>query len=221
MKTRHWGYLVWLCMAVALPASETVVTPLRTEMLAGMKTLPVPLQKIMEQAAALTSRNLGYLYGSADPAGGGMDCSGTVSYTLQAAGVSGVPRSSDAMYAWLEKAQCLTPVSGTPEITDPVFARLRPGDLLFWSGTYDPGARQNKVTHVMIYLGLSTEGKPLMFGASDGRPYAGRRMCGVSLFDFRMPAAEGRARFVGYGPVPGVDVSGVSPVPPGSGKKLP
>jgi hypothetical protein len=53
-----------------------------------------------------------------------------------------------------------------------------------------------------------------MFGASDGRPYEGKPQCGVSVFDFRMPAAGGKARFVGYGPVPGLAADGLKPEPP-------
>jgi hypothetical protein len=43
-----------------------------------------------------------------------------------------------------------------------------------------------------------------MFGASDGRTYLDRRMWGVSVFDFKLPNAKGRARFVGYSCIPGL-----------------
>ena len=49
-----------------------------------------------------------------------------------------------------------------------------------------------------------------MFGASDGRSYAGIQRWGVSVFDFKMPngtAANGertKVDFVGYGRIPGL-----------------
>ncbi len=220
MKTLLITGFLALTFMHRLPAAagEAVVTPFRAESLAAWAGLPEPLQRILTTAAALTSKNLTYTYGSADPSKGGLDCSGTVFHTLNTAGITGVPRSSDAMYSWVEKSGRLTPVTGTPAITDPVFASLRPGDLLFWSGTYEAGKRENPVTHVMVYLGLDTSGRPLMFGASDGRPCGGKKMCGVSLFDFKMPAAGGKARFAGYGPVPGLDISKVAPAPPAAGK---
>ena len=102
---------------------------------------------------------------------------------------------------------------------------MRPGDLLFWTGTYRVD-RDPPVTHVMIYLGKrKKDGKRLMFGASDGRPYDGQRRNGVSVFDFTMPAARSgdaadavtaaapdRAPdFSGYGPIPGMtDLSDIT-----------
>ena len=102
---------------------------------------------------------------------------------------------------------------------------MRPGDLLFWTGTYRVD-RDPPVTHTMIYLGRrKKDGARLMFGSSDGRPYNGERRNGVSVFDFKMPAAKnGDAAdaattvapaavpdFSGYGPVPGMtDLSDVA-----------
>ena len=64
------------------------------------------------------------------------------------------------------------------------------------------------VTHVMMYLGrLKKNDKPVMFGASNGRTFEGKKQNGVSVFDFRMPrkVKTGRqSKFVGYGPVPGI-----------------
>jgi hypothetical protein len=65
------------------------------------------------------------------------------------------------------------------------FNELKPGDLLFWTGTYDV-EKDPPVTHTMIYLGEDKEtGKPVMLGASDGRSFEGKRMSGVSVFDFK------------------------------------
>jgi hypothetical protein len=48
-----------------------------------------------------------------------------------------------------------------------------------------------------------------MFGASDGRSYAGIQRWGVSVFDFKMPKSDPnnpdkRVDFVGYAPIPGL-----------------
>ena len=64
------------------------------------------------------------------------------------------------------------------------FSKLKPGDLLFWSGTYRV-KRTPPITHVMLYLGKTKNNELLMFGASNGRTYRGKRMNGVSVFDFK------------------------------------
>jgi hypothetical protein len=160
------------------------------------------LQDLIDSGLELTRRNLTYLYGSSDPANRGMDCSGAIHYLLTSHGFDQVPRQSDQLYAWLEKAGTLT------KTTEPVPERvsdlkdLKPGDLLFWSGTY---RIDRKITHVMMYLGTDEQtGQPVMFGASDGRDYRGKPMRGVSVFSFRLPRPESRSKFEGYGPVPGM-----------------
>jgi hypothetical protein len=59
----------------------------------------------------------------------------------------------------------------------------------------------------MLYLGKNKKGERLMFGASDGRTYQGKKMWGVSVFDFNLPDGKGPQRFVGYGCVPGLTCS--------------
>jgi hypothetical protein len=97
---------------------------------------------------------------------------------------------------------------------NPELREMRPGDLLFWTGTYQVDA-DPPVTHTMIFLGRrKKDGHRLMVGASDGRSYDGQRRNGVSVFDFTMPAAHhadsGEAApdhapdFAGYGPIPGM-----------------
>src|SRR5204863_7070507 len=89
------------------------------------------------------------------------------------------------------------------------FKDLLPGDLMFWSGTYQT-AREVPISHVMMYLGREKKtGKRVMFGSSDGRSYNGIQRWGVSVFDFKMPKAdpanpEKRVDFVGYAHVPGL-----------------
>jgi hypothetical protein len=87
---------------------------------------------------------------------------------------------------------------------------LKPGDLLFWSGTYSI-ERDPPITHVMIYLGREKKtGARVMVGASDGRTYQSQQRFGVSVFEFKMPQTENseayegreRPRFIGYGHIP-------------------
>ncbi len=176
----------------------------------GFDEFPGPVRNLLERALALTRRNLGYRFGSSDPALGGMDCSGTIFHLLSEVGIDGVPRSAEAMYRWVLKKGTFKPgdaVTGE----SPAFAALRPGDLLFWSGTYAAGG-PDTVTHVMIYLGRAkADGLPLMVGASDGRTYRGRKCFGVSVFEFRLPGEGSPGRFVGFARVPGLMRSGPRP----------
>lgn len=211
-------FLGWLLALspLSLRAEEAVTSSLALTDLAGSAQWPPALQEFIAYALGLTTRNLTYKFASADPEAGGMDCSGTIYHTLKQAGFKKLPRSSHAMHGWVKDAGLLVPVTGTPDVADPVLAKLKPGDLLFWTGTYDTGDKPAAISHVMLYLGKTVDGgKPVMFGASNGRPYRGKSQNGVSVFDFKMPKADGKARFVGYGPVPGLDVSSVTAVPPG------
>jgi hypothetical protein len=168
-------------------------------------------QRLLRQALALTERNLGYKYGSDDPASGGMDCSGTIHYLLEQAGVADVPRDSAGFYIWVWKKDLFRAVVSTSPDTFEL-ARLKPGDLLFWTGTYRI-TRDPPVTHVMIYLGTSRlTGRRVMVGASDGRTFNDKPRYGVSVFDFKMPGREGplnggreESRFIGYSTIPGLE----------------
>ena len=161
-------------------------------------------------ALELTRRNLDYKYGSADPANGGMDCSGFVFYVLTQNGVRDVPRDSSQQYIWLRKAGTFRAVNSRHDDTFEL-DELKPGDLLFWTGTYSI-ERDPPITHAMIYLGREKgTNQRIMVGASDGRTYKGESRYGVSVFDFKMPRArtktdEGRTSpsFIGYGHIPGL-----------------
>jgi len=142
--------------------------------------------------------------GSADPANGGMDCSGTVYFVLRQAGIAAVPRQSNEQYRWVWEAETFRAFNGRSEKSFELSA-LKPGDLLFWTGTYETAARDPAVSHVMVYLGKTkTDGRAVMFGASDGRVFRGEPQMGVSVFDFRLPQDSSKARFIGYAPVPGL-----------------
>jgi peptidoglycan DL-endopeptidase CwlO len=178
---------------------------------------PADIQGLIRNSLALTERNLSYKYGSADPAAGGMDCSGFIYYVLNNSGYKDVPRDSAGQYEWVRKSSnfhsVLSRSGDSFELND-----LRPGDLLFWSGTYKVD-REIPITHVMIYLGKekSTD-KPVMVGSTDGRSYNGVRRFGVSVFDFKMPSGQPNnndpgltAKFEGYGSIPGLRRGEVAP----------
>ncbi|HPA16114.1 MAG TPA: hypothetical protein PLU30_00105 [Verrucomicrobiae bacterium] len=112
--------------------------------LEGIDKMPTRVRAVIERASELSKKRLGYQYGSADPAAGAMDCSGTIFCLLREAGVADVPRQSDAIYRWV------------------------------WQGS---------------------------------RVYQGTSCFGVGVFDFLEPrSGSGTARFVGYGPIPGLTV---------------
>lgn len=81
--------------------------------------------------SALSYRGMPYIFGAESPSRG-FDCSGLVSYVLRKKGLH-PPRTSSG------QAHYGTPVSRS---------QLKPGDLVFFSGTYKGG-----VSHVGIYIG--------------------------------------------------------------------
>jgi cell wall-associated NlpC family hydrolase len=167
------------------------------------------VKKIVEKSLDLAGRNLTYKYGSADPASGGLDCSGFVYYVLRENGFTDVPRDSSGQYVWVRKAKTFHAVISKNDDSFEL-AELKPGDLLFWTGTYDVN-RDPPITHAMIYLGKEKNtGRRVMVGASDGRVYRDQSRYGVSIFDFKVSSARrttasGRTpTFVGYGRIPGL-----------------
>jgi len=175
----------------------------------GFENYPPKVRQILDTGLALTKQNLGYTYGSADPTNGGMDCSGFIYYVLRQNGFPDVPRDSSQQYVWVRKTgdfdAVLSRKEDSFELDD-----LKPGDLLFWRGTYNID-RDPPITHTMIYLGREKRTKKrVMVGSSDGRTYDGIQRWGVSVFDFKMPPPpkSGDAKispvFVGYGRIPGL-----------------
>jgi cell wall-associated NlpC family hydrolase len=182
---------------------------LSPDQIKGFDNYPPKVQKVLASALELTTRNLDYKYGSADPSSGGMDCSGFVYFVLKQNGVGDVPRDSSEQYSWLRRARqfesVLSQKDDSFELED-----LKPGDLLFWTGTYSI-ERDPPITHAMIYLGRERKtGHRVMAGASDGRVYQGESRNGVSVFDFKVQrngkADDGKLRptFIGYGHIPGL-----------------
>jgi len=181
------------------------VSSIEAEELDGFKNYAPQLQQLVHDALALTKLNLTYTFGSASPKQGGMDCSGTIHHLLNGLGVKGVPRQSDEICGWVKNNTLLHMTPTADSFKHPELNPLQPGDLLFWSGTYESGQREIPVTHVMLYLGkLKKTGKPLVFGASDGRSYQSERRTGVSVFDFSLPPAASKSKLYGFGLIPGV-----------------
>src|SRR5436190_1100285 len=138
---------------------------LSPEAITGFENYPPKVQQLLNSALELTTRNLDYKYGSADPDNGGMDCSGFVYFVLKQNGVDGVPRDSSEQYIWVRRAGKFEPVMSRKEDSFE-FDNLKPGDLLFWTGTYAI-QRDPPITHAMIYLGREKKtGARVMVGAS-------------------------------------------------------
>src|SRR5881227_878860 len=163
-------------------AANVTLSP---EAITNFQSYPAKVQKLLTSALELTTRNLDYKYGSADPANGGMDCSGFVFYVLTQNGIRDVPRDSSQQYVWLRKAGTFNAVNSRHDDTFEL-DELKPGDLLFWTGTYSI-ERDPPITHAMIYLGREKgTNQRVMVGASDGRTYKGESRYGVSVFDFKV-----------------------------------
>jgi peptidoglycan DL-endopeptidase CwlO len=167
------------------------------------------IRKIIDVALDLTTMNLGYKYGSADPANGGMDCSGFIYYALSKCGIQEVPRDAREQYVWVRKAGNFQAVLAHRDDTFELDG-LKPGDLLFWGSTYSV-SRDPAITQTMIYLGREkATNRRIMVGASDGRTYKGQSRFGVSVFDFKvspLKATEDNRpgpTFVGYAHIPGL-----------------
>jgi len=178
--------------------SVAITQPIPIKQLVDYPAYPPVVKTLISNALKLSQMNLTYLYGSADPDNKGMDCSGTMYYLLNESNLHNLPRDADGLFAWVEKNGKLYRVTSN-DFNSSEFSKLNPGDLLFWSGTY---ATNHSITHVMLYLGKNQKGERLMFGASDGRTYQGKKMWGVSVFDFQLPNGKGAQRFVGYSCIP-------------------
>jgi hypothetical protein len=220
------GLIGWTCAIGSANAdsdttsatSSSTVATLSTDDLKEYADQPDAVKRLIDQGLALTREDLSYKYGSSDPKNGGMDCSGTVYYLLNQAGLTDVPRDASEMYKWVWTQSRFQSVL-SPNLTTFELDRLKPGDLLFWTGTYQVD-RDPPITHVMIYLGINRQtGRRVMLGASEGRVFDGKSRYGVSVFDFTMPRAKSKdpssssasaapeleSRFVGYGSIPGLE----------------
>lgn len=184
------------CEAEILQQNTSSISP---KSLQNFDNNPVEVKKIVLTGLNLANKKLGYLYGSANPVNKAMDCSGTIQYILSSSGLKNVPRSSELLYQWALKYGKFYRVQG--DLDSPDFANLKPGNLLFWSGTYETTKITN-ASHTMIYLGKNSKGKHLMMGSSNGRTYEGNKVYGVSVFDFILPKKDSKSNFLGYSCIP-------------------
>jgi cell wall-associated NlpC family hydrolase len=185
-------------------ANRPLPGAISTDELKEFSDQPDRVQKMIQAGLELSKRGLTYQYGSADPDKGGMDCSGSIYYLLRAQGYKNVPRDASGQYVWARKnGKFYAVVSKKADSFE--FSDLKPGDLLFWAGTYKVD-KDPPVTHSMIYLGRHAKtGDPVMWGASDGRSYEGKARWGVGVFDFKMPRVGENASpsdFLGYARIP-------------------
>ncbi|MCB1202848.1 MAG: C40 family peptidase [Verrucomicrobiae bacterium] len=196
-----------LTLFTSLPArSEKVsVATILPEDLVEYETEAASVRKLIEISLGLTTRRLGYQFGSNSPDNWGMDCSGTVQCALAKFGYEKLPRSSWDFYQWVRANGEFVETSAVATTEDPVFSSLKPGDLLFWKGTYTTKDRDPAISHVMIFLGtLKEDGAGVLFGSSSGRRYRGQTIHGVSVFDWEVPNSGSESKFVGYGRIPGL-----------------
>ena len=147
-----------------------------------------------------------YKYGGNGAEFGGFDCSGAMYHVLLKAGLK-PPRTSSDQYLWVRDHSRLHSVSIEATDTEHAsFSHLKPGDLVFWSGTYEPtDGRLTKITHVAMFLGYEKkDGRAVMINATNGRSYRGTMVDGYGVCDFRVPRKDGKSRMVGYGAPPGL-----------------
>jgi len=177
---------------------------LATSDIVGFERCKPRIQQMLKYALDLTTRNLSYKFGSADPANGGLDTSGFVYHVLSKNGIPDVPRDSSQQYLWVRKAGTFRSVTSAKdngvELMD-----LQAGDLLYWASSSPYMIERDPPTvATMIYLGRE-KGTNLrvMVGVSDGGPYHGKPRYGVGVFDFTVTPGKSR-RFIGYARIPSV-----------------
>ncbi len=194
----------FLICSLSIRAEPAAVSSIAPDDLVDFSEQSPEVQSLIRAALSLTRKKLAYKFGSNSPSKGGMDCSGTVQYTLSEVGLTKLPRTSFDFYQWVKTSGEIHSTRKIYDRKDPAFVALKPGDLLFWEGTYSTGKRNPPISHVMIYLGtLKKDNQGVVYGASSGRRYRGKKIHGVSVFDFRIPAKESSSKFVGYGAIPG------------------
>ena len=179
-----------------------------TKDLRDFEQLPVGRRKLVATAIALARNSpwLPYTYGGADPALGGLDCSGAMYYVMTQIGLD-PPRTSAGQYLWLREHQRIHLIANDATTIDhPSLAWLQPGDLLFWSTSLAASsAAVVNITHVAMYLGREkSDGWRVMINSTDGRSYRGTQANGYGVYDFSMPRAGAAAKLVGYGLPPGI-----------------
>lgn len=204
--------LVLVCVLVTGRAEEPEEgngRPAMLEMgeLGDLEKLGEGRRRLVEVALAVGNESpwLKYVDGSADPAGGGFDCSGAMFFVMEKAGLKPL-RSSAGQWEWLKTNGRLRLVPAEAEDAgDASLAELKPGDLLFWAVMEEDGVTK-RIHHVAMYLGKEKkDGRAVMINSTDGRSYRGTKANGYGVYDFRVPKAESKSKLVGYGTPPGVE----------------
>eukprot|EP00903_Cladosiphon_okamuranus_P003624 g3622.t1 len=197
-----------LCPASGVLGQEQQPAILESSELRDFEKNGEPRQKLIETAIETSREMQGmpYKFGGNGPADGGFDCSGAIYYILRKIDLS-PPRTSSAQFQWVRDNSVMHLVSKdatSPEHTS--FSHLKPGDLVFWSGTYVPtDGRTLGITHVAIFMGYEEkDGRPVMINATNGRSYRGKKGNGFGVYDFRVPSAKSKSRLIGYGTPPGL-----------------
>lgn len=199
--------LCLLLASTAICAGEGAAN-VSTKDLRGFDDLPEARRNVISIAfsTAEEMKGLPYKYGGNGAADGGFDCSGAIHYILHKAGLN-PPRTSADQFLWVKENSKLHLVANSAEDTEHAsFSELKPGDLVFWTGTYAPtDGRLVQITHVAIFLGFEKkDGHAVMINATDGRSYRGEKGNGFGVYDFRVPREGSRSRLVGYGTPPGL-----------------
>ena len=117
------------------------------------------------------------------------------------------PRTSSSQFLWVQKSSELHLIANlAADTSHESFAELKPGDLVFWSGTYEPtDGREVNITHVGMFLGYEKkDGRPVMINATNGRSYCGKKGNGFGVYDFHVPSKGSKSRMVGYRAPPGL-----------------
>jgi cell wall-associated NlpC family hydrolase len=194
--------------ATAKKAGTPSATVSVTE-ISDSKSYSPEVKKVIDLGLGLTTQKLSYKYASADPAKGGMDCSGFIHYVLSKSGIKDVPRDAREQYIWVRKAGNFQAVLAQRDDSFELDA-LKPGDLLFWASSYGV-SRDPDITQTMIYLGREKgTNQRTMIGASERLAYKGQSRSGVNVFDFKVGRAAPKSNkepgpiFVGYGRIPGL-----------------
>lgn len=127
---------------------------------------------VLYEADRLARMGLRYQWGSANPARGGLDCSGFVMAIYKKVYGVDLPDESNKQWEWMKTRGRVWDATSnwTPGM-------LQPGDLVFYSGTIDNG-RSHPVTHVMIWCG----GDVVAGAQHSGPRLDGRSGGGVAYF---------------------------------------
>ncbi|MEM9400669.1 MAG: NlpC/P60 family protein [Verrucomicrobiota bacterium] len=141
-----------------------------------------------------------------------MDCSNTARYLYKKTFNVSLPRTASSQYYTLKKEGKVhaAPLLNDGSVdTEKLLSQLRSGDLLFWEWTYDI-KRTPPVSHVMIYLGQTANGKAKMTGSASRARGEHGRQGGIDVYSFNPNSPSGgvknifgkyvrRGRFIAYG----------------------